>query len=360
MYKSFLVKNFRCFKDLQINDLGRVNLIAGRNNTGKSALLEAMYLHTRPDQTEVLLHLQQARDLDIPLVELPSYWSHYFYGLDSAYDIHITGENDAFAHCLTMFEALRTRENEHHFEDCVFALIEQGVSDDEAYRLARRVDAAFAMHYEPTNNRRRFAYLYSNGSYRSYRHVNIPSNFIPVQGRPNKVDAVEQFSKIVRNGYLSELLKTLSALDQDLNELRILRSYGEQLLWGGVRSGYFPLKLMGEGVNRVNHFMITLMSNPSGYIFIDEIENGVHYSAHKEVWKAIGQVARDLNIQVFATTHSLEMIRAAYKAFSEEGKLDEFRFLRLNRSSKTDEIEAVTYNEFGVDAAMSTNWEVRG
>ena len=38
MYKSFRVKNFRCFKDLQINDLGRVNLIAGKNNTGKTAL----------------------------------------------------------------------------------------------------------------------------------------------------------------------------------------------------------------------------------------------------------------------------------------------------------------------------------
>ena len=44
MYKSFRVKNFRCFKDLQINDLGRVNLIAGKNNTGKTTLMEAMYL----------------------------------------------------------------------------------------------------------------------------------------------------------------------------------------------------------------------------------------------------------------------------------------------------------------------------
>ena len=54
MYKSFRVKNFRCFKDLQINDLGRVNLIAGKNNTGKTALLEAMYF-TRPICHQILL-----------------------------------------------------------------------------------------------------------------------------------------------------------------------------------------------------------------------------------------------------------------------------------------------------------------
>jgi len=45
MYQSFHVKNFRCFDDLQLNDLARVNLIAGKNNTGKTSLLEALFLH---------------------------------------------------------------------------------------------------------------------------------------------------------------------------------------------------------------------------------------------------------------------------------------------------------------------------
>ena len=46
MYKTFRVKNFRCFKDLQINDLGRrVNLIArGRIIQARRRLMEAMYL----------------------------------------------------------------------------------------------------------------------------------------------------------------------------------------------------------------------------------------------------------------------------------------------------------------------------
>ena len=59
MYKTFRVKNFRCFKDLQINDLGRVNLIAGKNNTGKTALLEAMYAFSRPLTPQLLFQLQQ-------------------------------------------------------------------------------------------------------------------------------------------------------------------------------------------------------------------------------------------------------------------------------------------------------------
>ena len=58
MYKSFRVKNFRCFKDLQINDLGRVNLIAGKNNIGKTALLEAMYIHSGNREPRTFLRVQ--------------------------------------------------------------------------------------------------------------------------------------------------------------------------------------------------------------------------------------------------------------------------------------------------------------
>ena len=55
MYKSFHVKNFRCFKDLQINDLGRVNLIAGKNNTGKTALMEAISIFLATKHLKTLL-----------------------------------------------------------------------------------------------------------------------------------------------------------------------------------------------------------------------------------------------------------------------------------------------------------------
>ena len=48
MFRSFTVKNFRCFQDLTIAPLARVNLIAGKNNVGKTALLEALYLHSGP------------------------------------------------------------------------------------------------------------------------------------------------------------------------------------------------------------------------------------------------------------------------------------------------------------------------
>ena len=84
MYKSFRVKNFRCFKDLQINDLGRVNLIAGKNNTGKTALLEAMYIFTRPKSPKLLIDLQDVRGIVEPEGNRRDYWKQYFFDMDSS------------------------------------------------------------------------------------------------------------------------------------------------------------------------------------------------------------------------------------------------------------------------------------
>lgn len=44
MYKYFKINNFRCFEKLELPELERVNLIVGKNNVGKTALLEAIFV----------------------------------------------------------------------------------------------------------------------------------------------------------------------------------------------------------------------------------------------------------------------------------------------------------------------------
>ena len=55
MYGSFRVTNFRGFRDLHIANFGLVNLIAGKNNSGKTALMEALYLHSGDRSPQTLL-----------------------------------------------------------------------------------------------------------------------------------------------------------------------------------------------------------------------------------------------------------------------------------------------------------------
>ena len=120
-----------------------------------------------------------------------------------------------------------------------------------------------------------------------------------------------------------------------------------------------PLHLLGEGPIRFASILMVMLGDKPDYLFIDEIENGIHDSVQQDIWKDIGEAARAHDVQVFATTHSWEMIEAAHEAFKDDDAY-EFRFHRLERNLETGNIEAATYNEFGMDAVTSVSYEVRG
>lgn len=107
---------------------------------------------------------------------------------------------------------------------------------------------------------------------------------------------------------------------------------------------------------RLATLVLHIGNAPDGVVLVDEIENGLHHSILPKVWRAIGEVAREFNTQVFATTHSRECIVAAHRAFTESEVYD-FRLHRLERLKET--IRAVTYDREALEAAIETGLEVR-
>ena len=365
MYKSFRVKNFRCFKDLQINDLGRVNLIAGKNNTGKTALMEALYIFTRPKSPNVLLDIQSVRGLVEPETNRRDYWKQLFYDMDSTQPIEIKVTQSELTNTALSINELPVERTSSRFFHAYGRFIERelNIGPDESHKYKEQLDAILEFSVSAPEHNLSPAYLPSNSDLpsRSFREAELNSEYIPVQGREDRATALKKFSQLDKDGGTALLLVVLQCLEPRLDDIRLSMPDGVMDIWARVNEELLPLKAMGEGVNRVCHMLVTMVSHVD-YLFIDEIENGIHYSVQKDIWKAIGQVARELDIQIFATTHSLEMIRAAYEAFKGAGKLEEFRYHRLDRDDDTGEIEAVTYNDLDLDAVATFDfdYEVRG
>lgn len=89
--------------------------------------------------------------------------------------------------------------------------------------------------------------------------------------------------------------------------------------------GVLPLRSMGEGMGRAFGILLSLVNAKNGILLIDEVENGLHYTVLYDMWRLIFRVAHELNVQVFATTHSWDCIeafqKAACEAQEEEGML---------------------------------------
>ena len=116
-----------------------------------------------------------------------------------------------------------------------------------------------------------------------------------------------------------------------------------------------PLRTFGEGVNRLFTLALAIVNAGSGILLIDEFENGLHHSVQTDVWRMVFRLARQLDVQVFATTHSRDAVKAFQKAASESP--EEGVLLRLAR--KGDDIVPTVANEEELAIATRHDIEVR-
>jgi ABC-type transporter Mla maintaining outer membrane lipid asymmetry ATPase subunit MlaF len=184
----------------------------------------------------------------------------------------------------------------------------------------------------------------------------FPGFFVSDRTRSSPEDA-ELFGKLEIENKQDVLLRVLQLVEPKLQRLAMVVVGGVPMLHGDIgEERLLPLPLMGAGMTRSLSVVLRISNASNGVVFVDEIENGLHHSLMREIWTAIGELARNLNAQVFATTHSLECIVAAHAAFA-ASKKDDFYLHRLERAN--GKIRAVTYDQDALEAAIETGLEMR-
>ncbi|MDQ2716171.1 MAG: ATP-binding protein, partial [Chloroflexota bacterium] len=116
-----------------------------------------------------------------------------------------------------------------------------------------------------------------------------------------------------------------------------------------------PLRSLGDGMQRMLGIALALVNARDGLLLIDEIENGIHYSAQSDLWRFIFEVASRLNVQVFATTHSWDCI----EAFQKVARQNKAEGLLVRLSSKHNDIAVTLFDEEELGIATRERIEVR-
>ena len=111
-----------------------------------------------------------------------------------------------------------------------------------------------------------------------------------------------------------------------------------------------------DGMIRALGISLALVNAKDGILLIDEFENGLYYSVQPDLWRLIFQVARRLNVQVFATTHSWDCIKAFQQA-AQENAQEEGIVIRL--SLKKGAVNVTLFDEEELGIATREQIEVR-
>lgn len=357
MYKSFTINNFRCFKKLTLKPLERINLIAGRNNSGKTSFLEALFIHLGPSNPDLPFRVNLFRGIDFFEVEPEELWGPLFYNKDIDGTIEFSSIDKTDGQDTLKLTLTETEES-------FIAHAPSGTTT--ASKIEPVIDSLFGareliLNYENGSGRESLAraFITPDGKLKikqpELKHKK-PGVFLPARNRFLGTDA-NRYSKLDRLGKADLLVDTMKILEPRLKRLAVLVTGGVPIINGDIGlKELIPIPFMGEGMVRLLSILLAIYDVSNGVVLVDEIENGLHHTAMAKVWMAIAIAAQQSNTQIFATTHSWECVVAAHQAFIESDIYD-FLYHRFNMVN--GKIKAVTYDQRKLNTAITTGLEVR-
>lgn len=159
--------------------------------------------------------------------------------------------------------------------------------------------------------------------------------------------AVNFYSEILKKKKEDKLISILCEIEPSIKDIIIAN--GMIMVDIGL-SQRVPIQVLGDGIRKIFEVIVAMFQCENGVLMIDEMENGFHYQSMPILWRAIIQTAKELNVQIFATTHNIDTLQAANAVLQEEAFTDmqsQWRAFTLRKFPK-GELKAYkhTYEQF--------------
>jgi predicted ATP-dependent endonuclease of OLD family len=389
MLDSLRIKNFRCLEDFRVERLGRLNLIVGGNNSGKSTVLEALRIYAGNANRLLLVDLARSHDetsrpspapIDAADAEADAPLQDFFTGRrfptapGVAIEIGTLAEQDQPLRLQLQFQQIEdvVVEEEQPDGSVRRRVLRRRILSDRAAASSEQIPALVVSQAERTLDEIALDDSLPQRSLTSLRRLEanraMNCQVVSTQlARHSELKA--DWDKVVFQPAETYVHAALRIIEPRFRNLTFLQSEETSnafsahrpvvLLEGDQRP--LPLGSLGEGMRRVLQIILKMVNARNGLLLIDEFENGLHYSVQPKVWAMLFELAERLNVQVFATTHSWDCI----KAFAEVAKANEhvdgvlFHMGRSVRRSNKGQVIATVYDEQALYDMTQADLEVR-
>jgi len=303
------ITNFLAFKHLKVENLKRVNLITGRNNTGKTAFLEAIRAFKSSFDSEVLTEILENRG---------------FYANNSR-----------------IFNNLYNKSNYPERTELIinnYCIESSKNSLPKSYQISSIFKSDLSHSIYTKYPDRELVYI-SFG----FDETRIEQQWSNIALTPTEDDVFEIIKSCIQDDFIRLSVTSKGVIIRLKNEEKPLN-----------------IKVLGDGMKRIVSIAMALASSKNKLLLIDEIEIGLHHTVLAKLWEIIFKYAQEWNIQVFATTHSNDAIHTfRNEAAKSEAYQDMTNIIRLQRNRKDQEIEAIAYEYDMLDTILEAKMDIR-
>lgn len=357
--QDFNIVQFRKLRHLNLKGLGRINLLVGPNNSGKTSVLEAISCYCNPadgfhwleialrrpgrssrgSRIEALKWLFPQTEESTPL----AFYEHGAATLSSSGDYSVIECHVEFEE----FEAIRRPRRGANAGELSGSLVKELSGTDSGLgrrgaELRLRIDFARDRLISGPTLQTQLTIWDDQTMIRrkSKVDVGLPVASIAADQIQSDVVAAETFSTFRRLGLYGEAIEILRQLDPGVRDVLVLSEKGSsgQLYIQHDQTGLTPLSAMGEGFRRSLQIAMTIPTVKDGILLIDEIESALHVTALTRVFELLVNNCKAYNVQLFATTHSLEALDAMLGTTLKSNDPDLVLFRLETKAQKTNAI----------------------
>lgn len=353
MIKKVVIENFRGLESLAMTDMCRINVVSGKNNVGKSSLLECLFLmmdHTAPDSF-MKINGFRGSAMNSSMTTL---WEPLFNRMDTEKVIKIcilNGDTEA---------RLSYQKDENYLPINANGLNEEVLAQ---FRTVTKATYALLFKYDEGEYHEEGHYSLNGVSVLRDVKTNLPGNEIRLMistlfinsALARMTDGVlNGIGKLELSGKKESIIKVLKELDPSIDDILTLSLQGITQLYIRVNGKLIPLQYAGDGVMKLLNICLAIMERKNGLILIDELETGFHYSMYSKLWRIIDRISAESNCQVIATTHSYELISAACDNVE---KPEDFAYYRMGQNNRKTSVYRFSHSMLG--DALKAEMEVR-
>ncbi len=125
-------------------------------------------------------------------------------------------------------------------------------------------------------------------------------------------------SHAINVGAKDKPIELLRMFDPQVKDVLISRSFGHDAIRvDHAKNGIVDLSTFGDGMRRAFAMSLALSRASGGILLVDEIESAIHTRALGSMLPWLVRAAEAADVQIVATTHSLEAVDAVLGAFKD-------------------------------------------
>ena len=360
LIKKVDICNFRGFSKLELRDLNKINLFFGKNNSGKSSVLEAIFLivgMSNPTLPESIFRFRGGN------IRTGEDFKFLFHKLKFSNKPELKCVFSDFSERSLILNPLYKQNI--YSETKNQKIIDEKISLDVS-TASPNVTGLELQFSSRQRNKPKQAFKSSivfnppeiiqtqANNYKEDMHA----VFISSSGN-NDINALARYSDIVKRKKGDLILKALQKIDPNIEYIHPLPD-GVYFSYRNIEE-LVPISLAGDGVRRYFNIVTTIADKPDSIILIDEIENGLHYSAHLLLWESIFSISKEFNVQLFISTHSIETLKSLKAVLEEECNIKDQENLSVYTiaDTKKEGTKAYKYSYTGFRDAIETETELR-